>query len=42
MCYTASNRAYGRIFADLVGLFIGMISTGLGGLNDYFLLWRLL
>jgi uncharacterized membrane protein YfcA len=34
------NRAEGRTIAGVGGLFIGMISTGLGELNGYFLLQR--
>lgn len=40
ICYTVCNRNEGRFFAGLGGLFIGMISTGLGELNGYFLLQR--
>lgn len=38
--YTVCNRTEGRFIAGLGGLFIGMISTGLGELNGYFLLQR--
>ncbi len=38
--YTPCNRFEGMAFAGLGGLFIGMISTGLGELNGYFLLQR--
>ncbi len=38
--YTVCNRTEGSIFAGLGGLFIGMISTGQGELNGYFLLQR--
>ncbi|MFQ5605455.1 MAG: sulfite exporter TauE/SafE family protein [bacterium] len=38
--YTVCNRTEGRIFAGIGGLFIGMISTGQGELNGYFLLQR--
>ncbi|MFQ5629952.1 MAG: sulfite exporter TauE/SafE family protein [bacterium] len=38
--YTVCNRAEGRLISGLGGLFIGMISTGLGELNGYFLLQR--
>lgn len=38
--YTVCNRTEGRLIAGLGGLFIGMISTGLGELNGYFLLQR--
>ncbi len=40
ICYTVCNRAEGRTIAGVGGLFIGMISTGLGELNGYFLLQR--
>ncbi|MDT8271578.1 MAG: sulfite exporter TauE/SafE family protein [Desulfomonilia bacterium] len=40
ICYTVCNRTEGRIIAGLGGLFVGLISTGLGELNDYFLLQR--
>jgi uncharacterized membrane protein YfcA len=40
ICYTVCNRGTGRIFSGVGGLFIGMISTGLGELNGYFLLQR--
>jgi uncharacterized membrane protein YfcA len=40
ICYTVCNRAEGRLIAGVGGLFIGMISTGLGELNGYFLLQR--
>jgi len=38
--YTVCNRTEGRIIAGIGGLFVGMISTGLGELNGYFLLQR--
>lgn len=38
--YTVCNRTEGRMISGLGGLFIGMISTGLGELNGYFLLQR--
>lgn len=38
--YTVCNRIEGGFFAGLGGLFIGMISTGQGELNGYFLLQR--
>lgn len=34
------NRIEGRIIAGLGGLFVGLILTGLGELNGYFLLQR--
>ncbi len=40
ICYTVCNRTEGRLIAGVGGLFIGMISTGLGELNGYFLLQR--
>jgi uncharacterized membrane protein YfcA len=40
ICYTVCNRTEGRIIAGVGGLFVGMISTGLGELNGYFLLRR--
>jgi len=40
ICYSVCNRIQGRFFAGLGGLFIGMISTGQGELNGYFLLQR--
>ncbi len=40
ICYTVCNRTEGRMIAGVGGLFIGMISTGLGELNGYFLLQR--
>lgn len=38
--YTVCNRTEGGFIAAIGGLFIGMISTGLGELNGYFLLQR--
>lgn len=40
ICYTVCNRTEGRLIAGVGGLFVGMISTGLGELNSYFLLQR--
>lgn len=40
ICYTVCNKTHGRVIVGLGGLFIGMISTGLGELNGYFLLQR--
>lgn len=40
ICYTVCNRTEGRLIAGVGGMFIGMISTGLGELNGYFLLQR--
>lgn len=38
--YSVCNRTEGWMISGLGGLFIGMISTGLGELNGYFLLQR--
>ena len=38
--YKVCNRTEGRLIAGLGGLFVGLISTGLGELNGYFLLRR--
>lgn len=38
--YTVCNRTEGRAICGVGGLFVGMISTGLGELNGYFLLQR--
>jgi len=40
VCYTVCNQNEGRVIAGVGGLFVGMISTGLGELNGYFLLQR--
>jgi uncharacterized membrane protein YfcA len=40
ICYTVCNKTEGRMIASVGGLFIGMLSTGLGELNAYFLLQR--
>ena len=40
ICYTVCNKTEGRMIAGLGGLFIGMLSTGLGELNAFFLLQR--
>lgn len=40
ICYTVCNKAEGAFLAGIGGLFVGMISTGLGELNGYFLLRR--
>ena len=40
ICSTVCNRLEGRTIAGVGGLFVGMISTGLGELNGYFLLRR--
>ena len=38
--YTVCNRTEGRLLSGIGGLFVGMISTGLGEMNGYFLLRR--
>ena len=38
--YTVCNRAQGRMISGVGGLFVGLISTGLGEMNGYFLLQR--
>jgi uncharacterized membrane protein YfcA len=40
ICYTVCNRTEGRLIAGVGGLFVGLISTGLGELNSFFLLQR--
>jgi hypothetical protein len=40
ICYTVCNKAEGRIISGIGGLFVGMVSSGLGELNGYFLLQR--
>ena len=40
ICYTVCNKTEGRFIAGLGGLFVGMICTGLGELNGYFLMQR--
>lgn len=40
VCYTACNRAAGMLISGVGGLFVGLISTGLGELNGYFLMRR--
>jgi hypothetical protein len=40
ICYTVCNKNEGRIIAGTGALFMGMIATGLGELNAYFLLQR--
>ncbi|AFZ48951.1 sulfite exporter TauE/SafE family protein [Dactylococcopsis salina] len=39
-CYTISDRTEGRLLISIGGLFIGMVSTGLGELNGFFLIQR--
>ncbi len=38
--YTVCNKTEGRLISGVGGLFIGLISTGLGEMNSYFLLQR--
>jgi uncharacterized membrane protein YfcA len=38
--YKVCNRTEGRLIAGIGGLFVGLISTGLGELNGFFLLQR--
>lgn len=40
ICYKVCNKNEGRLISGVGGLFVGMISTGLGELNGYFLLQR--
>jgi len=40
ICYTVSNTTEGRLLSGIGGLFVGMVSSGLGELNGYFLLQR--
>ncbi len=40
ICYTVVKKGEGRFIAGIGALFMGMISTGLGELNGYFLLQR--
>jgi len=40
ICYTVCNRFEGMAIGGIGGLFVGMISTGLGEINGYFLLRR--
>lgn len=40
ICYTVCNKTEGRLIAGVGGLFVGMVSSGLGELNGYFLLQR--
>ncbi|HKJ85560.1 MAG TPA: sulfite exporter TauE/SafE family protein, partial [Spirochaetia bacterium] len=40
ICYRVDRKIQGMITAGVGGLFVGLISTGLGELNDYFLLRR--
>ena len=38
ICYTVCNKNQGRLISGIGGLFVGLISTGLGEMNQYFLL----
>ncbi|MFB6249983.1 MAG: sulfite exporter TauE/SafE family protein [Salinibacter sp.] len=40
ICYTVCNTVEGRLVSGIGGVFMGMVSSGLGVLNDYFLLQR--
>lgn len=40
ICYTVCNTTEGRFISGIGGLFVGMVSSGLGELNGYFLLQR--
>lgn len=40
VCYTVFNRTEGILTGGIGGLFIGMVSTGLGEMNGYLLLQR--
>ncbi len=40
ICYEVCNRSEGRLISGLGALFIGMVSTGLGEMNGFFLLQR--
>ncbi len=40
ICYTVCNATEGRLISGIGGLFVGMVSSGLGELNGYFLLQR--
>ena len=40
LCYTVFNRTEGVLTGGIGGLFIGMVSTGLGEMNGYLLLQR--
>ncbi|MFB6275740.1 MAG: sulfite exporter TauE/SafE family protein [Halothece sp.] len=39
-CYRIANRTEGRLLITIGGLFIGMVSTGLGEINGFFLIQR--
>jgi uncharacterized membrane protein YfcA len=40
ICYQVCNRTEGRLIAGIGSLFMGMVSTGLGEMNGYYLLRR--
>lgn len=40
ICYSVCNRAEGRVMTGVGSLFMGMVSTGLGEMNGYYLLRR--
>ena len=40
LCYTVTNPTEGRVLSGLGALFLGMVSTGLGEMNGYFLIQR--
>ncbi|MFO7781057.1 MAG: sulfite exporter TauE/SafE family protein [Spirochaetia bacterium] len=40
ICYVVKHKFEGLVSGGIGGLFVGLISTGLGELNDYFLLKR--
>ena len=39
-CYTVANRTEGQLLSGIGALFLGMVSTGLGEMNGYFLIQR--
>jgi len=40
ICYTVCNKTEGRLLSGIGGFFMGLVSSGLGELNSYFLLQR--
>ena len=40
ICYVVKRKFEGLVSGGIGGLFVGLVSTGLGELNDYFLLKR--
>lgn len=40
ICYTVCNKAEGQLLSGIGGFFMGLVSSGLGELNGYFLLQR--